>query len=197
MIPESLLQKYQGKIKEFQSGDFIFREGTYSHNYFQILEGKVKLNNYSDDGKEFIQNIIEAPHCFGETFLFLKELYPINAIAIEKSKIIEVPNAHFSLLLTEHPNYAAELNKNMAERMYFKMLMSQNFNSRNSENRLKTLLDYFKHTHQKPHQDEYIIPLTRQQIANITGLCVETVIRSIKNMERKGMLRIRDRKIYY
>jgi CRP-like cAMP-binding protein len=41
------------------------------------------------------------------------------------------------------------------------------------------------------------IPLTRQQLASFTGLSVETVIRSIKNMEKNGVLKIQNRKIWY
>ncbi|WP_238349718.1 helix-turn-helix domain-containing protein [Chryseobacterium cucumeris] len=42
-----------------------------------------------------------------------------------------------------------------------------------------------------------MVPLTRQQIANLTGLRVETVIRSIKKMEREHILKLIGRKILY
>ncbi|WP_262891347.1 helix-turn-helix domain-containing protein [Epilithonimonas arachidiradicis] len=37
----------------------------------------------------------------------------------------------------------------------------------------------------------------RQQMANLTGLCVETTIRTLKAMEKKNLLKIRNRKILY
>jgi len=42
----------------------------------------------------------------------------------------------------------------------------------------------------------YKVELTRQQLADLTGLRVETVIRSIKKLEQKGELLIKDRKVY-
>ncbi|WP_262483282.1 helix-turn-helix domain-containing protein [Chryseobacterium populi] len=41
------------------------------------------------------------------------------------------------------------------------------------------------------------MPLTRQQLASFTGLCVEMVIRVIKNIEKEHLLKIRNRKIFY
>ncbi|WP_228459647.1 helix-turn-helix domain-containing protein [Chryseobacterium bernardetii] len=42
-----------------------------------------------------------------------------------------------------------------------------------------------------------MIPLTRQQMASLTGLCVETAIRTIKHMEKEKILKIENRKILY
>jgi CRP-like cAMP-binding protein len=41
------------------------------------------------------------------------------------------------------------------------------------------------------------VPFTRQQLADMTGLRVETVVRSIKAMEHKGVLEIEDGKILW
>ncbi|MBN9337629.1 MAG: winged helix-turn-helix domain-containing protein, partial [Chryseobacterium sp.] len=41
------------------------------------------------------------------------------------------------------------------------------------------------------------IPLTRQQMASLTGLRVETTIRTLKSMEKDNIVKIRNRKILY
>lgn len=43
---------------------------------------------------------------------------------------------------------------------------------------------------------KYQVGLTRQYIADLTGLCIETVIRSVKTLEKEGSLDIRGHKIY-
>jgi CRP-like cAMP-binding protein len=42
---------------------------------------------------------------------------------------------------------------------------------------------------------QYTVPFTRQQLADMSGLRVETVIRTVKKMEEDGKLRIVGRKI--
>ncbi|MBT2623607.1 Crp/Fnr family transcriptional regulator [Chryseobacterium sp. ISL-6] len=199
MIPEELLKKYNGKIEQYDSGDFVYEENTVCQNYFQIISGKIKLNNYSEDGKEFIQNIFEAPQCFGEVLLFVNERYPSNAITLTNTVIIKLSVQKFFKLLNDHPEYAVEINKNLSKRLYYKMIMSQHLFSKDPNIRLTVLMDYFKNSNhiKENSEDGYLIPLTRQQMANLTGLRVETVIRTIKLMEKNNLLKIKKRQIYY
>ena len=64
------------------------------------------------------------------------------------------------------------------------------------EHRLNTLLKYFKSKLvKKDDAEKIIIPFTRQQLADMTGLRVETVIRTIKKMEKDGKLKLEGHKI--
>ena len=47
------------------------------------------------------------------------------------------------------------------------------------------------------HATREQICLTRQEIADFTGLRVETVIRTLKRMEQENKIEIRNRKLYY
>jgi len=46
-------------------------------------------------------------------------------------------------------------------------------------------------------QEDFEVPFTRQQIANMTGLRVETVIRAVKKMQHDKVLKIEGGKIFY
>lgn len=197
MIPEPILKKYNSHTRNYEAGDFIYEQNTDAGLYFQIVSGKVKLNNISDDGREFIQHIFEPGHCFGEAMLFLDKKYPSNAIALTPCLILELPEDDFFKLLKDEPQYSLEINRNLAQRLYYKMLMSQNLFSKDPQTRLSALMEYFKQTHASEKTVPYLIPLTRQQMANLTGLRVETVIRAIKLMEKNGLLSIEGRKVYY
>ncbi|MEF9477344.1 helix-turn-helix domain-containing protein [Chryseobacterium sp. 1B4] len=58
-------------------------------------------------------------------------------------------------------------------------------------------MDYYKESSSCKKQYSYEVPLTRQQIANLTGLRVETVIRTVKKMEKKDIIKIYGRHIMY
>ena len=66
-----------------------------------------------------------------------------------------------------------------------------------AEHRLQSLLGYLKKERGIPAEKEYPVPFTRQQLADMTGLRVETVIRTIKSMEQKGILEIIEGKIFW
>ena len=69
--------------------------------------------------------------------------------------------------------------------------------SHDPEHRLLKLIDFLKTDVGNCQPSElYQVALTRQQLADLTGLRVETVIRTIKALEKKGILSVNKRKIY-
>lgn len=196
-IDMELLNSFGGEVKLYKKGEIIFREGDHALYYFQISEGKVKLNNYDDEGKEFIQNIFGKNQSFGDSMIFLEKFYPINAISLESSKIVRVPKNNFLELLDKHPKISLGMNACLSQRLYYKILMTQNMSSTNPVLRLKGLMEYLKSYYEDDCQHCFRIELTRQQIANLTGLRVETVIRVLKRMEKDNLLKIVNRKILY
>ncbi len=82
----------------------------------------------------------------------------------------------------------------LAERLRFKTMVAKEISSYAPEHRLLTLLRYFK-TNYGDNSNSYEVDLTRQELADLTGLRVETVIRSVKELERKGSLKLIHHKI--
>lgn len=196
MIDLNLLLEFGGERRKVKKNEVIFEEGTFPAFYYQIIEGEVKMNNFTEDGKEFIQNIFTHGQSFGEPPLFIDEPYPANAIAITPSVLMQVPKNSFYLLLNQHPEVSFAINKSLARRLYYKSVMAPEISSQDPEKRLLTLMDYLKSHYSEDLEEEYIIPMTRQQLADLTGLRVETVIRTIKQLEKRGELKIIQRKIY-
>jgi CRP-like cAMP-binding protein len=60
------------------------------------------------------------------------------------------------------------------------------------------VIKYFKSKFLKQNPREKMIrPFTRQQLADMTGLRVETVIRTVKKMEKEGKLCLEGHKIKF
>jgi len=92
---------------------------------------------------------------------------------------------------------AIDVRRFIAERLYQKFVMMQNNSSKHSQVRIKSILTYFKSFSEDQSPYSYEVELTRQQLAAITGLRIETVIRSVKKMEKEKILKIENRKIYF
>lgn len=197
MISSELLEKYGALKKSFDKNEIIFKEGIFPSNYFQILSGEVKMSNYNDDGREFIQGIFYKEQSFGEPPLFLNQKYPANAIAVEDSKIILLPKANFMKLLEENPKISIQIIENLAQRLYYKSVMAAEISTQEPEHRVLKLIDHgIAYFNFQKDKNGYLINFTRQQIGDLTGLRVETVIRAIKILEKKGELKIINRKVY-
>lgn len=60
MILVDLLRQYGATEKHLGKGEHLFMEGEAASYYYEVLEGEVKMNNYSEEGKEFIQGIFSG-----------------------------------------------------------------------------------------------------------------------------------------
>jgi len=197
LISEELLLRYGAENENFSRGDIIFDEGDTPKNYYQVVTGRIKLNHYNDEGKELILAILERGLSVCELLLFIDKKYPVNAVVIEAGTVLKLPKGVFSRMLDENPGVSKDINIFLSERLYYKYLMVENNASLYADVRIKGVLDYHKSFSKDTSPFSFQVPLTRQQIASMTGLRVETVIRTIKNLEKQDVLKIRDRQIYY
>ena len=197
LVKTLLLLKYGGIAENFGPADVIFHEGESPLFYYQIITGKVKLNHIDEEDKELIQSILTDGQSICELLSFGKEKFPVNAIAMAPTAIIKIPNKDFSRLLAEHPQANEAVQRFAAERLYHKFILMQNNASKHSKVRINGILTYFKglNGHQGPYA--YEVPLTRKQLAAVTGLRIETVIRTVKKMEDEALLKIKNRKIFF
>ena len=197
MIPEKLLESYKARQKKYLKGELIFQEGSLPANYYQILEGEVKMCNFNNEGREFIQGIFYEKQSFGEPPLFLNRAYPANAIAVSDCVIAVLSKNNYLDLVRDNPEIALAIIEHLAHRLHYKSVMAAEISSQEPEHRLLKLIDYsitFFKTDKET--DGFRINLTRQQMADLTGLRVETVIRAIKALEKKGAIKIINRKVY-
>jgi CRP/FNR family transcriptional regulator, cyclic AMP receptor protein len=196
MIDIDTLLAWGAAYKKVSAGEIIFHEGAQSSFYYQLVSGKVRWVNINDEGKEFIQTIIEPGECFGEFPLFDDEPFAASAITDEDSVIIRLHHSSFHQLLKENPDLHFKFTRLLTQRLRFKFLILKELAKHNPENSISTLLNYFKQNRKNICTKCNKLNLTRQQIADMTGLRVETVIRTMKSMQQRGELQITKGKVY-
>ena len=196
MIDIDTLLAWGAAYKKVAAEEIIFLEGTNSSFYYQLVSGKIRWVNINDEGKEFIQTIIEPDECFGEFPLFDDEPFAASAIADEDSVIIRLHRSVFHQLLKENPDLHFKFIRLLTQRLRFKFMILKELAKHNPENSISTLLTYFKQNRKNICTKCNKLNLTRQQIADMTGLRVETVIRTMKYMQQKGELQITKGKVY-
>ena len=197
IIDINILLAWGAVYKKLGRGEVIFSEGSECSYYNQLVSGIVKWVNIDDDGKEYIQTMIEPGECFGELPLFDDGLYAASAIAEEEVVLIRLRKNTFLQLIKEHNEIHFAFTKLLAKRVRFKFLLLKSIAYHAPEVRISTLLRYLKKEHKNFCSNCNQLKLTRQQIADMTGLRVETVIRSMRNMHDKGDIVIERGKVFY
>ena len=83
------------------------------------------------------------------------------------------------------------------KRLYYKAIIASEISSQEPAHRVLRFIDYLKDdVYKVKGKYSFKVAYTRQQIADILGLRVETVIRVIKSLEKKGDVKISKRKVY-
>lgn len=195
MIPDDLFQRYGARIVELDRGETLFDQGTTASSFYQVRTGKVKMVSYNEQGREFVQGLFTEGQSFGEPPFFNDMPYPAAAVAVESSAVWKCGRDGFLRLLSDHPEIHLALTKVLSGRLMYKSMMLAEIAVEEAEHRLSTLIEYFRSSAGCP--SSYRVTFTRQQLADMTGLRVETVVRSIKAMEQKGVLEIEDGKILW
>lgn len=195
MIPIELLEKYNVQLKSYAKGQIIFNEQDTPKFYFQIKTGNVKMFNLTEDGKEFVQGHFKATNSFGEPPLFGEFKYPASAICVENAIVYVLQKKQFLLLLKENPETHLSITELLCKRMIYKATIIKEVSIHPPEHRILTLLNHFK-LNSENKKEPYKVLLTRQEISELTGLRVETVIRAIKKLEKAKQLSIIDRTVY-
>jgi len=196
MIDTAILISYGACYKKVSAGEIIFQEGQQAHFYHQLESGRVKWLTIDDDGSEFIHDIIEPIESFGEFPLFDGEPYTATAIAEKDSVVLRLHESSFHQLLKDHPHIQFAITKMMVQRLRFKFRFTKEIAQHDPQSTIISLFNHFKKEKQNICNSCSQVQLTRQQIADMTGLRVETVIRTIRNLHDKGALKVNKGKVY-
>jgi CRP-like cAMP-binding protein len=195
-IDLDLLFTWGAVAKKYKKNEVIFGEDEVAHFYYQIIDGSVRMFNSNDEGKEFTQGLFCKGNSFGEPPLFIDQPYPSKAITIQDSTIIKLSKDKFLKILDEYPSIQKSFMILLANKIHSKSNTSKEIINQKPEFRIVAFLN----THKKKSEcctEKVLIPYTRQEIANFTGLRVETVIRVLCKMNTCEKLEIVNHKIYY
>ena len=176
------------KVVLYKKGEIIYEPDTPPKAVYFIKSGKVKMVTVNQDGNEFIQGIFKSPEYFGEPALLLNKPYLAYTIALQDSEIIVVDKNNFLNLLESDAAFSMHLILNLSNRLFYKSMMLEELANEHAEHRVKTMLNYLL----KDLSPGEELKVTRQQMADMTGLRVETVIRIIKHPDlQKGFKLVR------
>ena len=196
MIDIDLLLAWGGAFKKVSTNEIIFKEGQPCFFYHQLVSGKVKWTHIDELGKECIHQIVEPGESFGEFPLFDDGPFAATAIAEEESVIIRLHKPTFLELLQDNSEINNAFLKLLSKRLRYKFSVVNSYALHSPGSMIATLINHLKTENKNFCGNCFQLKLTRQQIAAMTGLRVETVIRTMRHMHENGELVIEKGKVY-
>jgi len=197
MINTNLLHARGATPKKLIPGEILFAEGDECEYYYQIIHGEIRWVNFNKEGDEYLQKVVQKGQSIGELPLFDGGVYAATAIANKPSQVLRLPKKAFLDLLKEQPQIHFSFSKLLTVQLRFKFFLLKEIANNDSEKIITSLLSYLHE--KKDHVCSVCsqVRLNRRQLAEMTGLRVETVIRVMRHLNEKGIIQIHKRKAYF
>lgn len=192
----NLIDKIAGERK-YKKGEYIFFEGEAGDKFFIIKEGQVKLTKMIKNGDEQILNIFSDNDIIAEIVAFDKGSYPASAVTMTDSKLIVFDQSELENLILKHPSIGLKLLREMSGRLRRAQQNVRDLALKDSSARVAGLLLFLakKYGEEKNGNIVLDISLTQQELASMIGSSRETVSRSLKEFESKGLIKTSRKKI--
>lgn len=190
MYIQQLLDKGYS-VKIYPKDSIIYEPAMQPRFVYFIKAGEVRMVTVNDDGKEFIQGVFKTGQYFGEPALLINRPYLAYTVASKKSELILVNKIDFFNLLKDDPEFSMDLIKVLSNRLFYKSMMLEELANEKAEHRLETIINFLFADISSGEN----LKVTRQDLADMTGLRVETVIRGVKLLAEKGLIKLISGKI--
>ena len=174
---------------DLQRNDLVFMEGDEAGELYVVRSGRVAIAKRSVDGRESVVALMEEGDLFGEMSLFDNEGRSADARALESSELVAVPFAPIRTVLEEQPSLLWHVVQLLARRL------------RVTDAALAdtVFLDVTGRTAKRLVElsgdaDEFVLPVTQEELAGMVGASRERVNKAISSFIRLGWIDQRDRR---
>lgn len=173
----------------FERNQQIFAEGDEANELYVVRSGRVAIANRSPDGRESVLALMEVGDLFGDMSLLDGEGRSADARALEPSDLVVVPFPPIREVLDRQPELLWEV----------VALLSRRLRTADSSLADAVFLDVTGRTAKRllelaGDQDDFILPLTQEELASMVGASRERVNKALSQFVRLGWITQSDRR---
>ena len=183
--------------RAYTKGQMILLEDDLGQTFFVIAEGSVKITRLSDAGREVILAMLGESDFFGEMSLLDGAGRSANVVALEESEVLTLARNDFLDILQQYPKISISLLEELTQRIRKSDQQIESLSLSDVEQRIGiTLIRLAEELGTIKQGSVKIKNLPYQQdIANMAGTSRETVSRTFKLLEEKGLVTREGRKL--
>lgn len=178
-------------VRAFGRGEPVFSEGEPPDFFFTVARGRVKVFKVTPAGKDVILEIFGPGDPLGAVAVYEERPYPASAVALEETVCLAIRRRDFFTLLEAHPTLVRGLLLALTHRLVELTVRLAELTGGRIEPRFARLFLMLagKCGQETPSGTEIPLPLSRQDLADLTGTTIETAIRIMSRWGKEGLVR--------
>lgn len=168
----------------------VFEQGEAAERFYLLLDGRLRVVRTTPEGQQIVVRFIGPGELFGIAMALRIPTYPGTAIAVTDSIALSWPNAIWPELVGKYPSLGLNTLQTVGGRLQDANTRIVEMATQQVERRIAhALLRLANQAGRKVNEGVLIdFPISRQDIAEMTGTTLHTVSRTLSAWEDKGWI---------
>jgi CRP-like cAMP-binding protein len=176
--------------QRYAPGDVVFDQGETADRFFVLLHGRLRVTQVTPEGQQIVVRMVSPGDLFGIAKALQRPDYPGTATAVLESIAVAWPMSAWSDIVDAHPAFAVNAMQVMGERLQEAHSRIREISTEVVERRVGHAVLRLASQSGYPEKDGIRIdfPISKQDIAEMTGTTLHTVSRILTNWEEAGLV---------
>lgn len=180
----------EARAVRFAKNSDVFVQGEDAHSFFVLLSGHVRATKTTPAGQQIVVRYVTPGETFGVAMAIGLTQYPATATAVDDSVALAWASSAWPRLVAQHPALATNTLQTVGARLQDTHTRVIEMSTEQVERRVAhALLRLVQQSGRKVETGvEIDFPISRQDIAEMTGTTLHTVSRILSAWESQGLV---------
>jgi len=179
------INKHRSEAK-FKAGEIIFKQGSPTAHVVSFSTGLAKLYMEASNSKDVIIALVQPTSLIGGPGLYLDSRHKYSLAALTEALVCFIDAKPFQELIRTNHKFAESLIADISMKDLRLMQRLANVSVKQSHGRLAEVLMHLSENVFRT--DDFDIVLSRQELADMTGMSKEGAIRILKEFKDDGII---------
>ena len=182
-----------GTVFSYPKDATIYNEGEHANYIYLIVKGVVKCHKLDEQGKELTTALHKEDDLFGYTSFTQNIPYQETATAIQPTEVVALSKSELTSVLNKNHQVTLELIQLLTDNISgIKEQLLQMAYSSVHRKTANTILKFAEKLNRRPEDP---IKISRNDLASVAGIATETLIRTLSQFKKQGIIEIEGRNI--
>lgn len=179
-----------GRSFQIERGEFFFHQGEPAVAFYIVVEGRVRLSQLTPEGHQIIIRFLGPGDVMGFIVVLSNSIYPLSAEALSDCRALRWDHEATLQLMEHHPRLAVNGLHMVSGRFQELQDRYRELATERVERRVaRALLRLARQTGTRSEEGVLLdLPLSRQDLGQMTGTTQYTVSRILSDWEQRGLI---------
>lgn len=172
----------------FKKGEIIVKQGAPMSHVISFTSGIAKVYIEGSANRNLVLRFIKPTNFLGAPGIFANQIHYSTVCAVEESSVCFIDIHVFKEVIRMNPKFAEQFMELISWNGIFNYERFICLTQKNTHGRLADSLIYLHE--QIFNERDYQISISRQDMAELTGMSKDSVIRTLKELNEEGVIEI-------